>query len=898
MGRDRRPSRIRRLFRLPFGDEHRLQAEVDEELRFHIEERAAKYERQGMSPEDARAEAERRFGDVEEIREEVERMMTRRRRAMERNDLIDDLRRDGAFAIRQILSHPAFSAVVVATIALAIAATTAVFSVVDGILLRPLPYEEPDELVMVWMDYTERDVVLPDKRREWLSWPNFADFRDGVAAVESISAFGGWRPTLTGDGVAAQQLVGARFSHGMFSAVLGVEPALGRGFLPEEDVPDGPRSVILSDGLWQRAFGGDPGILGSSILLNEVPFTVVGVMPPDFRPPPFLGTDLWTPLQLDRANGGGRSSISLRAVGRLSDDASLELARAQATDLGLRLEEEYPVDNVDTGFNVYPLHFDLVNQERTALWLLMGAVGFVLLIASVNVANLLLARGASRSGELAVRVAMGADRRRILSQLLTESSVLAAVGGVVGIGLAFLGTDVLLRLAPPGTPLLDQVSVDLRILGFAALVTMVTGALFGLLPALRASRTDPAGTLREGGRSGSGSASTRLRNSLVVGQVGLALVLLVGAGLLVRSFQNLQQVDLGFRPEGVLSARIQLPPARYPDAESRLAFFQPLEERLGALPGVESVGSVDALPLAGFDGDVSFAVEGAPPARPGLEPSVWLRRITPDYFDAMGLELVSGRAFTPSDDGEAPRIIIVNETLEDAYFDGQAVGKRLNVNDPENPVWREVVGVVRDIKNFGIRADSRNAMYLPYAQAPSPFMFTVVRTSGEVEAMVNPVRSVVAELDPGVALALVQPMEERVSSSLATDRFTTSLLGGFAVAAMLLAIVGLYGVVSYTVSMRMREMGVRIALGAPLAEIRTLVLRWAFRLVALGIVLGAVGAVGVSGLLESLLFGVGATDPLTFAAVAGLMVVAALLASLVPAIRATRVDPIEVLKSE
>lgn len=898
MGRGRGPSRIRRLFRLPFGDERRLQEEVDDELRFHIEERAAKYERQGMSPEEARAEAERRFGDVEEIREEVERMMTRRRRAMERNDLIDDLRRDGAFAIRQILGHPAFSAVVVATIALAIAATTAVFSVVDGILLRPLPYEEPDELVMVWMDYTERDVVLPDKRREWLSWPNFADFRDEVAAVESIAAFTGWRPTLTGDGVAAQQLVGARFSHGMFSAVLGVEPAVGRGFLPEEDVPDGPESVILSDGLWQRAFGGDPEILGTTILLNGMPFTVVGIMPPDFRPPPFLGTDLWTPLQLDRTNGGGRGSIFLRAVGRLSDDASLELARAQATDLALRLEEEYPTDNVDTSFNVYPLHFDLVNQERTALWLLMGAVGFVLLIASVNVANLLLARGASRSGELAVRVALGAGRRRILSQLLTESSVLAAVGGVLGIALAFLGTDVLLRLAPPGTPLLDQVSVDLRILGFAMLVTMVTGALFGLLPALRASRTDPAGALREGGRSGSASGSARLRNALVVGQVALALVLLVGAGLLVRSFQNLQRVDLGFRPEGVLSARIQLPPARYPDAESRLAFFRPLEERLGALPGVESVGSIDALPLAGFDGDVTFAVEGAPPARPGLEPSVWLRRITPDYFRAMGLELVSGRAFTPSDDGEAPRIIIVNETLEDAYFDGQAVGKRLNVNDPENPVWREVVGVVRDIKNFGIRADSRNAMYLPYAQAPSPFMFTAVRTSGEVEAMVNPVRSVVAELDPGVALAMVQPMEERVSSSLATDRFTTSLLGGFAVAAMLLALVGLYGVVSYTVSMRMREMGVRIALGAPLAQIRTLVLRWALRLVALGIVVGAVGAVGVSRVLESLLFGVGATDPLTFAAVGGLMILAALLASLVPAIRATRVDPIEVLKTE
>lgn len=888
----------RRLFRLPFGRGDGVQEEVDDELRFHIEERAARLEAEGMAPGEARAEAERRFGDVESVREEVERMMKRRRRAMARIDIVDEVKRDLSFAGRQILSHPAFSAVAIGTIALAIGATTAIFSVVDGIMLRPLPYEEPDELVMVWMDYTERDVVLPDKRREWLSWPNLADFRDEVGAVESISAFMGWRPTLTGDGTTAQQLNGARFSHGMFSEVLGVEPALGRGFLPEEDAPDGPQAVILSDAVWQNAFGGDPAVLNRTILLNDIPFTVVGVMPPSFRPPPFLGSDLWTPLQFDRTNGGGRGSIFLRAVGRMRTGASLELVRAQATDLGLRLEQEYPVDNVDTNFNVYPLHEDLVNQASTALWVLLGAVGFVLLIACVNVANLLLARGATRSGEVAVRVALGAGRRRIVSQLLTESTLLAALGGGLGILLAYFGTDLLVRMAPPGTPLLEQVSVDARILGFAMLVTVVTGALFGVLPALRASRSDPSGALREGGRSGAFSGSARLRNGLVVGQVGLALILLVGAGLLVRSFQNLQQVDLGFEPEGVLSLRIQLPGVRYPDAESRLGFFGPLEDRLAALPGVEAVGSVDALPLAGFDGDASFMVEGAPPPRPGLEPSVWIRRSTPGYFESMGLELVAGRAFTPSDDGEASRVIIVNETLQRDYFDGQAVGKRLNVNDPENPVWREVVGVVRDIKNFGIRADSRNAMYIPYAQATSPFMFTTVRTTGDPDQLVNPIRSVVSELDPGIALALVQPMDELVDSSLSTDRFTTSLLGGFAVVAMLLAIVGLYGVVAYTVSMRMREMGVRIALGAPLGDIRRLVLRWALSLVVAGIGVGLVGSLGLAGLIEGLLFGVPTTDPATFGVVALLMVAAALLASLIPAVRATRVDPIEVLKAE
>ena len=891
-------SRRRRVFRIRRRDRRDVREEVEEELRFHIDERTARHMREGMAPEDARAEAERRFGDVEGIRAEVEEMMTKRRRVMERRDTLDDLRRDAGFALRQILTHPAFSAVVMGTIALAIGATTAIFSVVDGIMLRPLPYEEPDELVMVWMDYTERDVVLPDKRREWLSWPNFADFRDQVDAVESISAFTGWRPTLTGDGVTAQQLSGARFSHGMLSRVFSVEPALGRGFLPEEDTPDGPRSVLLSDGLWQRAFGGDSDVVGGTILLDERPYTVVGVMPADFRPPAFLGADLWSPLRLDVTNGGGRGAIFLRTVGRLADGASLALARSHAAELGRRLEEEYPEANVDTGFNVFPLHGDLVGQTSAALWLLLGAVGVVLVVASVNVANLLLARGADRGGELAVRVAMGAGRRRLLSQLLTESVLLALVGGAVGIGLAFFGTDVLVRLAPDGTPLLDQVGVDVRVLGFAVLVTMVTAALVGLLPALRTSRTDPAAALREGGRTGIATGSARLRSALVVGQVGLALILLVGAGLLVRSFENLREVDLGFDPAGVLSMRIQLPTVRYDDADSRLGFFVPLEERLASLPGVSSVGSIDALPMAGFDGDVSFVVEGSPPPEPGLEPSVWLRRITPGYPEAMGLELVSGRAFTPSDDGEAPRVILVNETLADAYLDGDAVGRRINVNDPADPVWREIVGVVRDIKSFGVRAESRNAMYVPYAQAPSPFMFTVIRTGGEESALVGRARSAVAELDPGVALALVRPMEELVSSSLATDRFTTSLLGWFALVAMLLAVVGLYGVVSYTVSMRMREMGVRIALGAPLREIRTLVLRWAFRLVLLGILLGAVGALGMTRVIESLLFGVEAADPATFGAVATLMAAAALLASLVPALRATRVDPIEVLKSE
>jgi predicted permease len=886
----------RRIFRLPFRSEG-LRSEVEEELRFHIRARAEKYESEGMSPDEAMEAALRRFGDMERVKREVEVNMRKSQRAIGASDMIDTIRQDVTFAGRQLLKNPGFSVIAILTIALGIGATTSIFSVVDGIMLRPLPYDEPDELVMVWADYTRRDVILPDLRREWLSWPNFADFRDGVAAVEHVAAFGGWGPTLTGAGD-AERLRGGRFSHGMFSDVLGVQPAVGRTFLPEEDRADGPLTVLLSHGLWQRAFGADPGVVGSSILLNDEPYEVVGIMPANFSPPAFLGADIWTSLQLDDSNGGGRGGAFLRSVGRLGDGATLEVARAQASQLGARLEQEYPRSNQDIGYNVYPLQYDMVQQASTALWVLLGAVGFVLLIACVNVANLLLARGASRSGELAVRAALGAGGRRILRQLMTESLIMAVLGGVLGIALSFAGTGWLVSLAPPGTPLLEQVAVDARILFFAATVTGMAGLLFGILPALKATRTQPAATLREGGRSGTGRRSGALRSSLVVGQVALALVLLVGAGLLVRSFQNLRDVDLGFEPEGVLTMVVQLPGARYPDAEARRGFFGPLEAQLLAIPGIESVGAINALPLAGQDGDTGFEIEGAPPPESGRRPAVWLRVTTPGYFDAMGLRLVAGRSFTMTDTDDQPRVIMINETLANRYFDGDAVGKRINVNSPDSPVWREIVGVVGDIKNFGIRAESRNAMYVPYYQFAPGFMFATMRTSVDPVTVMGAVRAEVSRMDPGIAVAQLQPMSDWVDGSLSADRFTTSLLTGFAAVALILALVGLYGIVSYSVQTRLREVGVRIALGAESTNIRGLILRWSLRLAVVGIALGALGAASVTRLMEGLLFGVGATDVPTFGGVALLMGLATLLASFIPAVRATRVDPIQVLRSE
>ena len=574
------------------------------------------------------------------------------------------------------------------------------------------------------------------------------------------------------------------------------------------------------------------------------------------------------------------------------------MARAQATELGARLEQEYPNANTGVGYNVYPLRFDLVQQTSGALWVLLGAVGFVLLIACVNVANLLLARGASRQSELAVRVAIGAGRGRILNQLLTESLLMALVGGAIGVGLAFVGTDLLVGLAPSGTPRIDEVALDGRILTFAALITVTAGLFCGALPALRASRAEPAISLREGERGASGVRAGRLRNSLVTGQIALALVLLVGAGLLIRSFQNLQGVELGFEPAGVLTLQTQMPSARYPDAAARHDFMRPLEERLAAIPGVESVGSITNLPLAGRDGDNSFQVEGEPPPEPGQPQSVWLRRITPDYFDAMGLELVTGRSFNIADTDDLPQVVIINQTLENDYYGGSALGKRINVNSTSNPVWREIVGVVGDIKNFGIRAESRNAMYVPFYQISSSFMFTVVRTSLEPSSIMGAVRREVATIDPSMAVARLQPMSDWVGQSLATDRFTATLLTGFAVMALLLSVVGLYGVVSYSVNTRLREMGIRIALGAGGSSIHGLVLRWSLRMALMGIVLGAVGAFSVTRLMKGMLFGVEAADPVTFLLTAGVMAAATLVASMIPAMRATRVDPIKVLKAD
>ena len=807
------------------------------------------------------------------------------------------LLRDASYALRTAIKNPGFTTVIVLTLGLGIGSSTAIFSVVDGIMLRPLSYPEPDRLVTVWADFSERTGRL----REWLNIPSFYDLRQEEEVFDEVAVWGGWNPTLTGLGT-AEVLVGAQFSAGMFSRVLQVPPPIGRAFLPEDDEPGAPLVAMLSHGFWSRSFGEDPGVVGTTISLNDAPFTVIGVMPAGFRPPFAPGAEVWTAiLQNATTNSCGRGCAGWQSFARLRPGVSLEVALERTAALAGRLEQEFPQTNTGVGFVLFPMHTELVRQSSTALWVLLGAVGFVLLIACVNVANLLMARITARQSELTVRAALGAERGRLARQLFTESAVLAVLGGGLGMAVAALGTRFLVALAPAGTPRIGEVVLDLRILAFAGSITILSTFVFGLIPALRSSRTDLHEVLKTGGRGQDTGASGRMvRNGLVVGQVAIALMLLVGAGLLLRSLSELNSVDLGFDEENVLTMQLGLPSTRYPDREAAAIFFLDLEQRLGAMPGVTSVGATNTIPLTGNDGDVTFHVEGTPFPAPGeAAPAVWFRRATPGYFETMGIGVVRGRAFRPGDDTQAPRVIIINETLAAQHFPGQnPVGLRINVNSRENPVWREIVGVAQNVKNFGIMRESLNAMYAPYSQVASPFMTMVMRTSVDPVSLIATARSVVASMDPNLASGSVTPMASIVRGSLGSERFVTQLLSLFAVVALVLAVVGLYGVVSYGVNRRVHEMGVRIALGAADSDIRKLIVGKSMLLVGVGVAVGVAGALSLTRVMAGLLFGVSATDPVTFGITAVFLAGVAAAASAIPAQRAVRVQPINVLREE
>jgi putative ABC transport system permease protein len=800
---------------------------------------------------------------------------------------------DVRFAVRTLVRAPSFTLVAVVTLGLGIGANTAIFSVVDGVLLSALPYDEPEELVSVWLDMSERD----GPEREWLTPPDFQDFRDEPGLFEGMGGWGGWGPTLTGLGEPAV-LTAARVTEGTFERVLHMQPFLGRGFLAEEDRPGAAGAVVLSYEFWRDRFGADRGALGRPVILDEQPYSVVGVMPEGFAPPFVPAAELWTTARLD-PDDCGRGCFAIRAIARLAPGVSLDAARERANALADRLAAAYPDTNSDVGAALFGLRDDLVGPAARALWVLLGAVGFVLLIACTNVANLLLSRGAGREAEFAVRIALGAGRAPILRQLLTESVLLATLGGLLGLALAAWGTAALVDMAPVFLPGLAQVSLDGRILALTALVTLGTGILFGLVPALRASRTDVyAGVAKTRTDGGFGS---RLRGGLVATQIALAMVLLVGAGLLIRSFDQLNSVELGFEPEGVLTVRVALPASRFGDAPARVQFFDELLDRLENVPGVVSVGATNALPLAGNDQDVDFRIEGQAPPRPPEANVAWIRPITGGYFYTMEQSLLEGREFDASDDTDAPRVVIINERLATRYFDyprRSPIGQGVATGSRGEPVWRTIVGVAADTRHFGIRDGTRPAMYFPYGQVTFPAMTIVARTDGDPTALVPNVREAVSSIDPALAASAMVPMTERVASALVTERFVTNLLSAFAVLALILATVGLYGVVSYGVTRRTREIGIRLALGAGGGDVQRLVVRGGLRLTAIGVATGTVGALALTGVLEAILYDVSVTDPLTFGVMIGALAVVATLASWLPARRASGADPVSILREE
>lgn len=810
---------------------------------------------------------------------------------------MDALARDLRYAIRTLVRAPTFTLVAIGTLGLGIGANTAIFSVVDGVLLQALPYHEPENLVTVWLDMSERDGPV----REWFTAEDLADFRAEPGLFEEIGGWGGWGPTLTGLGDPAVLTAGV-VTERMFEGVLRVQPFLGRGFLAEEDVAGAAGSVLLSHGFWQDRFGGDGSVLGRSLVLDEQPYSVVGVMPEGFMPPFIPDAELWRTAQLD-PSVCGRGCYTIRTVARLAPGASIEVARARASALGARLAATYPATNAQVGVSIFDLQEDLVGGAARALWVLLGAVGFVLLIACTNVANLLVSRGAAREAEFAVRVALGAGRGPILRQLLTESVLLAFLGGMVGLALAAWGTEALLRMAPVSLPGLSEVAVDGRILGFTAAITLGTGIVFGFFPALGASRVGVyvgvyAGARRAKHRLG---LAGHARSGLVVTQVAMAMVLLVGAGLLMRSFQQLTKAELGFDPEGVLTVRVSLPLSRFADGADRSAFYNELRDRLGSIPGVVSAGGTSSLPLAGDDGDADFRVEGEAPPVPPDANVAWVRPITRGYFYTMSQRLVEGRDFDARDDTEGPRVVIVNERLAERYFDyprRSPVGSRIAFGSGQAPVWRTIVGLVADTRHFEIRDGTRPATYFPHQQTQRAAMTMVLRTDGDPADLIMDARAAVSTLDPALAASNIVPMTELIAGALVTDRFVTNLLGIFSVLALVLAAVGLYGVISYGVTVRMREMRIRLALGAGGNDVRRLVVRGGLGLTAAGIALGTVGAMALTGVLEALLYDVSVKDPATFGVMIGVLAVVAVMASWLPARRAGAANPVTILREE
>jgi putative ABC transport system permease protein len=810
-------------------------------------------------------------------------------------NLISDIR----YAVRVLLSNRGFTAIAVLALALGIGANTAIFSVVDSVLLRPLPYKDSDKLVVVWEHNRPRS-----NDTNTVSPANFIDWSEQNGAFEEMSAFVDLRMNLTG--VSDPEEIPVQFATANLFSVLRANAAIGRTFAPDEGEQGKDRVVVLSHGLWVRRFGGDPGLVNQSIKLNGSDYTVIGVMPPDFqlyvkpkRVSAGKKAELWVPLGFSQQSRIRRGRF-LFAVARMKPDVTLAQAQGEMDAIAARFEEQYPDFNTGWGVNLVPVREQFSGEIRRALMVLLGAVGFVLLIACANIANLLLARAAARQKEIAIRTALGAGRWRIIRQLLTESVILAIAGGAVGVLVALWGVELLLGFAPRDLLGVDRGGIDFRVLGFTSLVTILTGLIFGFIPALEASRSQLNETLKEGGRdSRSGARSHRLRNIFVVAEVAMALVLLVGSGLMIRSFIRLQSVNAGFDPKNLLTARLALPGSKYREEHQRVSFFRNLVERIEAMQGVRSAAAISFLPFAGLGAATSIEIVGRPEPPAGERPVADVRVVHPNYFDTMGIRLLDGRSFTQAEANEARRVVIINETMARSYWpDENPLGKQVVINMKDENLPNEIIGIVSDSRHAGLDIPIRAMTYWPHSELTYSAMTVVVRAESNPQALAGAIRQEVLNLDPDQPIADVRTMESILGESVARSRFSAVLLTTFAVLALALAALGVYGVLSYTVAQRTHEIGIRMALGAGQQDVLKLVVAHGMKLVLAGVAIGTLASIGLTRLIAGLLFEVSATDPATFVVIALVLTAVALLACFIPARRATKVDPMVALRYE
>ena len=806
--------------------------------------------------------------------------------------LLQDIR----YGTRMLWKSPGFTLVAIFTLSLGIGANSAIFSVVNAVVLRPLPFKNPETLVRLNGELKRFGV---DK--EPFSYPDVMDLKAQGQSFEHLAAYNQATAALTG-GNEPERLRGVTVSAELFP-LLGVEPVMGRAFTVEDDRFESAPVVVLSHALWQRRFGGDPQLIGQTIMLNGRSTTVLGIMPPDFNfPVQTIQRDYWMPLAPSvgkRANE--RGSHYLNVMARLKPGVTLAQAEAETKALFARLEAQYPNSNIGFGVNLIQAHEDVIKDVKPALLVLLGAVGFVLLIACANVANLLLARAAGRAKEIAIRTALGAGRLRIVRQLLTESVLLSLVGGSLGLLIAVWGVDLLMAASPADIPRMRELGLDARVLSFTFAISIVTGIFFGLAPALQASKLDLNESLKEGGRgSTEGLRRNRVRSLLVISEVALSLVLLVSAGLLIKSFMRLRDVNPGFNADNVLTVGVSLPPAKYTEEQQQAAFFRDVIERVRTLPGVVSAGAVFPLPLSGSNRANTFEIAGRPPANPGEEVDANDRITTPDYFRAMGIPLLKGRVFTERDNADAPEVVVINETFARRFFPNEdPLGKRIITDRENNPSGMEIVGVVGDVRHKSLDVEGGAEFYHSYLQTPERSMSLVVRAAtDDPTSIASELRSAVQQVDKDQPISNIMTMEQLLAESVAQRRFNMLLLGIFSAVALLLAGVGIFGVMNYSVTQRTHEIGIRMALGAQASDVLKMVVGQGMALALVGVCVGVASSFILTRIMSNLLFGVSATDPVTFAGVSLLLTLIALLSCYIPARRATKVDPMIALRYE